>query len=96
LPDVAAIVRVTSRAEFKDHERFQTRYYISSTALSATRAAEAIRSHWAIENSLHWVLDVTFEGRPITPENRPRRTKHGCRQALRYQSGARRPRQPKH
>lgn len=60
LPDVATIVRVVSRAELKDHGRFETRYYISSARLSATRAAEAVRSHWAIENSLHWVLDVTF------------------------------------
>jgi predicted transposase YbfD/YdcC len=60
LPDVAAIIRVASRAELKDRGRFETRYYISSAALSATRAAEAVRSHWAIENSLHWVLDVTF------------------------------------
>jgi predicted transposase YbfD/YdcC len=60
LPDVATIVRVAARAELKDRSRFETRYYISSAALSATRAAEAVRSHWAIENSLHWVLDVTF------------------------------------
>jgi predicted transposase YbfD/YdcC len=60
LPGVAAIVRVASRAELKDQGRFETRYYVSSAALSAARAAEAVRSHWAIENSLHWVLDVTF------------------------------------
>jgi predicted transposase YbfD/YdcC len=60
LPDVATIVRVAARAELKDRSRFETRYYISSAVLSATRAAEAVRSHWAIENSLHWVLDVTF------------------------------------
>jgi predicted transposase YbfD/YdcC len=60
LPDVATIVRIASRAELKDHGRFETRYYVSSAPLSATRAAEAVRSHWAIENSLHWVLDVTF------------------------------------
>jgi hypothetical protein len=41
LPDVAAIVRVASRAELKDRGRFETRYYISSIALSATRAAVA-------------------------------------------------------
>jgi predicted transposase YbfD/YdcC len=28
--------------------------------MTASKFAEAIRSHWAIENSLHWVLDVTF------------------------------------
>jgi len=60
LPDVAAIVRVASRAELSDRGRFETRYYVSSAPLSAARAAEAVRSHWAIENSLHWVLDVTF------------------------------------
>jgi len=60
LPDVATIIRVASRAELKDRGRFETRYYVSSAALSAARAAEAVRNHWAIENSLHWVLDVTF------------------------------------
>ena len=60
LPDVTTIIRVASRAELKDPGRFETRYYVSSAALSADRAAHAVRSHWAIENSLHWVLDVTF------------------------------------
>ena len=60
LPDVATIVRVAARVELKDRGRFETRYYVSSAALSAARAAAAVRSHWAIENSLHWVLDVTF------------------------------------
>lgn len=60
LPHVATIIRVTSRTELKDRGRFETRYYVSSAALTAARAAQAVRSHWAIENSLHWVLDVTF------------------------------------
>jgi len=60
LPDVTTIIRVASRTELKDRGRFETRYYVSSAALSAAGAAEAVRSHWAIENSLHWVLDVTF------------------------------------
>jgi predicted transposase YbfD/YdcC len=60
LPDVATIVRVASRAELSDRSRFETRYYVSSATLSAACAAAAVRSHWAIENSLHWVLDVTF------------------------------------
>lgn len=37
-----------------------TRYYLSSALLTPERFARAVRSHWAIENSLHWVLDVTF------------------------------------
>jgi predicted transposase YbfD/YdcC len=60
LPSITTIVRVAARAELKDRSRFETRYYVSSATLSAARAAEAVRSHWAIENSLHWVLDVTF------------------------------------
>ena len=60
LPGVATIVRVCARAELADRCRVETRYYISSAALSAERAAAAVRGHWAIENSLHWVLDVTF------------------------------------
>ncbi len=38
----------------------ETRYFISSLAGSAERFANAVREHWAIENSLHYVLDVTF------------------------------------
>jgi predicted transposase YbfD/YdcC len=60
LPDLTTIIRVAARAELKDRGRFETRYYVSSATLSAARAAAAVRSHWAIENSLHWVLDVTF------------------------------------
>lgn len=60
LPDVATIIKVASRAELGDRGRFETRYYVSSAALTAAQAAVAVRSHWAIENSLHWVLDVTF------------------------------------
>jgi predicted transposase YbfD/YdcC len=36
------------------------RYYISSLAVSAEEMCHIIRSHWAIENNLHWVLDITF------------------------------------
>jgi predicted transposase YbfD/YdcC len=61
LPDIAAIVKVASRTELKDRGRFDTRYYISSAQLTAAAAAEAVRGHWGIENSLHWVLDVVFK-----------------------------------
>ena len=36
-------------------------FYITSLAADAVFLAQAIRSHWGIENSLHWVLDVTFK-----------------------------------
>jgi predicted transposase YbfD/YdcC len=35
-------------------------YYITSLGGDVKEAARAIRNHWAIENSQHWVLDVTF------------------------------------
>jgi predicted transposase YbfD/YdcC len=60
MPGAAAIIRVQSQAELKDRCRFETRYYISSRTLSAEGAAQATRGHWAIENGLHWVLDVDF------------------------------------
>jgi len=36
------------------------RYYINSFSSDAKRFASAVRGHWGIENSLHWVMDVTF------------------------------------
>lgn len=61
LPGVAAIVKVSSRTELADRGRFDTRYYISSAALCAEAAANAVRGHWGIENRLHWTLDVIFK-----------------------------------
>lgn len=45
----------------RDDGPFTTRYYLSSAKLTPEQFARAVRSHWAIENSLHWVLDVTFD-----------------------------------
>jgi len=39
----------------------ETRYFISSLEDDAQKLAKAIRGHWSIENSLHWVLDVSFD-----------------------------------
>jgi predicted transposase YbfD/YdcC len=38
----------------------ENRYYISSIGLDAKKIANAIRTHWSIENNLHWQLDVSF------------------------------------
>ena len=38
----------------------EVRYYISSLNLSPEEALQGIRSHWSIENSLHWCLDMSF------------------------------------
>lgn len=39
----------------------ECRYYISSLSGQSSELARAIRSHWGIENKLHWVLDVVFK-----------------------------------
>ncbi len=58
---LAAIAMVEAQVEHKDHCTRQRRYYISSRSLSAAAFAQAVRQHWAIENNLHWSLDVTFK-----------------------------------
>lgn len=60
LPDAATLIKVRARTELKDRGRTDTRFYIASAPLTADAAARAVRAHWAIENSLHWVLDVVF------------------------------------
>jgi len=41
-------------------ETVETRYFISSLPVSVKQFARAIRSHWGIENSCHWSLDMTY------------------------------------
>jgi predicted transposase YbfD/YdcC len=53
-----AMVRCRRQADAKSRE--ETRYYISSLPNDAKRILHAVRSHWGIENSLHWVLDVAM------------------------------------
>lgn len=55
-----AVVKVTAQRETATETTVQSRYYISSLAAPAKTLLEATRSHWGIENSLHWSLDVTF------------------------------------
>jgi len=54
-------------------ETGETRYYLSSLPVGVKRFARAVRSHWSIENSCHWSLDMTFredESRIRTPQMR--------------------------
>jgi predicted transposase YbfD/YdcC len=41
-------------------QEVMTRYFLLSTPLSAQRVLEVARTHWTIENQLHWVLDVAL------------------------------------
>lgn len=51
----AAYVRLTS---IRDGEGAFTRYYMASKGITAAQALDIVRSHWLIENTLHWILDV--------------------------------------
>jgi predicted transposase YbfD/YdcC len=58
--DLSTLAAVTSRRMVGDKETWETRLYVSSRPPRAKLLAEAVRRHWSIENSQHWVLDVTF------------------------------------
>jgi predicted transposase YbfD/YdcC len=56
-----AIICITSQRTMGGKTSTDTRYFIGNQEKKASWFLEAIRSHWGIENSLHWVLDVVFK-----------------------------------
>jgi predicted transposase YbfD/YdcC len=60
-PGLAMIGMVESETEREGKTARERRYYLSSAKLDAEAFARAVRSHWGIENRLHWVLDVVFK-----------------------------------
>jgi predicted transposase YbfD/YdcC len=61
MPGLATIGMIEAEVERGGRTSVERRYYVSSAALSPARLAEAARAHWRIENSLHWVLDMSFD-----------------------------------
>ena len=59
-PGLHGVVMVESRHEIGDKIERETRFFITSLAWLASQLGPVIRAHWAIENSLHWVLDMVF------------------------------------
>lgn len=59
-PGLAAIGLIQSERRIGEKVEAESRYYILSRPLTAAEFAQAVRSHWGIENSVHWVLDVAF------------------------------------
>ncbi len=57
---LTTVVMVLSKRQLWNKTTTTVRFYISSLDADAQRHNQVIRSHWSIENSLHWVLDVTF------------------------------------
>ena len=59
-PGPPTVGKVTATREIKGERSTETRYFIPVERLGPERFLKTVRSHWAVENSLHWVLDVTM------------------------------------
>lgn len=57
---IKSIVQIDSTREIKGKTTQEIRYYITSIEADAEKLLSIIRSHWSIENSVHWVLDMNF------------------------------------
>ena len=59
-PKLRTVIRIDSERHIGQAIARQSRYYISSLPNDAEHLLQVKRSHWAIENGLHWVLDIAF------------------------------------
>ncbi len=59
-PGLKGVVVIDSMREIGARTERETRYYLTSSAWRAERLGPMVRDHWAVENSLHWVMDMTF------------------------------------
>jgi len=59
-PNLHSVVLIESTRRIGDTVTTEARHYLASLPADAASLARTIRSHWGIENRLHWVLDVTF------------------------------------
>ena len=68
---LTSIACLKSTRETKGKETVEYRYYISSLKADAWKIGNAIRSHWSVENKLHWQLDVSYgeDGCKIRKDN---------------------------
>ena len=58
--NLQTVVRVQAERYLNDDPSVEDRYFISSSTTQASEALHATRTHWQVENSLHWVLDIAF------------------------------------
>jgi predicted transposase YbfD/YdcC len=59
-PGLKGIVIVESQREIDAKTSRETRFYMTSLTLDAEAVGPMIRDHWAVENSLHWIMDMVF------------------------------------
>ena len=71
-PGLAAIGKIAATRETDGGATTRTRYYLLSRRFDPDRFLAVARAHWTIENSLHWVLDVT-----MNEDNARNRTRNG-------------------
>lgn len=55
-----SIALIQRQRIFLDRVQTETAYFLSSLPADAQRILDATRAHWAVENTFHWTLDVTF------------------------------------
>jgi predicted transposase YbfD/YdcC len=61
-PGIKSVIKLISTREIGDKSTSETRFYLSSIShTKIQKIGESVRSHWGIENSLHYILDVTFK-----------------------------------
>lgn len=59
-PQLQGVVMVESTREIGEKIERETRFYITSLVWLAHQLGPVVRSHWAVENNLHWVMDMIF------------------------------------
>lgn len=59
-PGLQTFVMIESERTAGGQSSRERRYYLSSLAPDAAHIAQAVRSHWSVENRLHWCMDVAF------------------------------------
>jgi predicted transposase YbfD/YdcC len=60
-PQLHALIQIRSERRLKNEVEKHDRYFISNLDWTAEQFLTAARTHWTIENCLHWVLDIAFQ-----------------------------------
>jgi len=78
-PGLKAVVMVESSRETNGKTEHETRFYLTSLVMVAALLGPIVRSHWSIENSLHWVMDMMFRDDECRVRTEPPRV---CRRLI--------------
>ena len=72
-PDLQSVVCIESTRRIGDAVSTEARHYLSSLPADAKLLNRVVRSHWGVENRLHWVLDLAFheDGSRVRADHAP-------------------------